>query len=368
MPATKRGGRKRAPAPPPPPASTDEFDELPGTDGEPEERPATLDALLSSIAGDSERYAVHLYRKRAGRPEYIVKLSLEEFSLDNLRERFGGGDYEVRILRRDERNVERFYRTVSVVIAGAPKLDVQPATSLPPGGPIAVIPAPAPDRIDRLERMVAKLAKRLEQPTSASPLDMLEKVGAIVQSFRKGENGASGDVMQWLRLGLQLGAKQGGGQPDGFDKFLGELAGPFAALLTQPNGAPAGGPAMSAPPMMRTAPAAPAPGDPAAAKLTPVWLQLVAPYLGFVYQWAKSGDDPKQRAQVALAMIPAQQLESLATAAEAPDFVTSALAALPPAFQQPDVREWTTQFLAAIEGELTEVVPEHDGGENGQPA
>ena len=374
-----RGGRKRAPRQQPPDDPQPRDDERDEPDDEPQpERASTLDEFIAGIVaeGGADQHQVLVYRRptsgpNVGKLEYLApRIPLTEFSFDVVRQRNGGGNYEFRITRPNERGVQQIARTFSQTIAGAPRVDVEPATSLPPGGPVAVVAAPAvpqPDRIERLERLVTKLAKRLEQPPAANPLDMLEKVGAIVQSFRKGDGGAGGDVMQWLRLGLQLGAKQNGGQPDGFDKFLGELAGPFAQLLTAPNGgAPVTAPTM---PGVRTTPLAPpAPtmaGDPAAAKLTPVWLQLVAPYLGFVYGWAKAGDDPRQRAQVALAMIPAPQLETLATAAEAADFVQTSLDALPPAFQQPPVREWMQQFLTAIESELTEPVPETEGATNG---
>lgn len=346
-------------------------------DEEGDGRPTRLDALLASIAGEGERFSVHVFRKptageHAGRPVYLApKLALSEFSLDAVRERHGGGNYEFRIMRVDDRGVSRFFRTVSQVIDGPPRaasVDVTPGGP-PPGAPVAVVTSPDA-RIERLERLVSRLVRELRQPPAPpqpGPLDMLEKVGAIVQSFR-GES-ADKDVMQWLNLGLKLGSKQGGGdgKESGLDKFLGELAGPFANILNGNGGPVTPAPvAMSAPSAPRMAPAHAGP-EPAAAKLVPVWLQLVGPYLNVVYAWARSGDAPADRARMVLNMLPAAHVEAMALAAEADDFVASTLGTLPDAFREPGVVTWTTTFLETLRSELTEEEDtEPAGGANAQ--
>jgi hypothetical protein len=344
---------------------------IPGTDegttpatADDAEGVSRLDAILASILPEAERFHVQVFRKpttgeHAGRPVYLSpKLSLAEFSLDVVRERWGGGSYEFRFMRLDDRGSWRIHRTASQIIDGPPRMLMAEAIpgGPPTGSPVAVVNAPVDSRLDRLEKMLYRLVREQQKqsaPAQPSALDMLEKVGAIIQSFSTSRQGDT-DVMQWLNLGLRLGAKSNGDrEPSGMDKFLGDLAGPFASILTggaQPNVTPATHAPTMAPPPMRP----PTTPEPHAAKLVPVWLQLVGPYLGVVHAWARAGDNAAERAGYVLSLLPRAHLEQMGTAAEADDFVPATLAVLPEPFREPGVVSWMTTFLQTLQSELTE--------------
>src|SRR5882672_7225311 len=92
----KRMATRRTAAPPPTPAATQALDELP------DERPPGADALsvlMDELAGVGTG-SVTVYR--AGRNQqlgYLFKCSPEAFSLDELRDVHGGGEFRVFVTR-----------------------------------------------------------------------------------------------------------------------------------------------------------------------------------------------------------------------------------------------------------------------------
>lgn len=380
-----RGRRKGANAGPPAgetPAGLDgeELEALNATAGT-----AEVDEVLGELEGDESRFVVSIWRRvetghKAGKPEYLGRLGITEFSLDTIKDRWGGGYFELRVLRRNELGREVYHRTVSRLIAGAPRSGdaFAGAAGLPAGGPVAVVPAPgaAPGdpRLDALERqnrglrkLLRRTLRRLQTPASASPLDMLEKVGAIVQSFAGPRRGGGDETfMRALELGLKLGeGRESAGAGGGFDKFLEGVAPGISAMLANGNPSTAAGVARQVAdartPRAQTAPVAAIPENgaasastpPAAAKVVPVWLQRVAPYFGVLHAWATAGqEDAADRARMVLAMLPRSDVDELATAAEAEDFAMATLAILPPPFRAPNAVTWTTRFLEALQREL----------------
>lgn len=360
MPRTRTRGR--LPVPP---------DDVAPNDSPEPERIADIDELMASMLPEAERYSVQVFRKPstgpdAGRAVYLSKMALSEFSLDSVRERHGGGTYELRFLRTDERNVPRIYRSFTQAIAGTPKVDVEPATHLPTGGPVAVIPAPPSSGVElQLAELRAELRALREQPRQPQP-DLVQTIagvlGIVKQLAPEPSNAAPSvdNIVQFIRLGVRMAARheprereRGGDSGDAVSRLLDRVTDPLVTALTTPHAAPAG----------HAAPAAlhvPAPGraheGPGvhAAKLVPVWLQNAAPYFPALENWARSGDDAGDRARMVLNVLSRADVEALGEAATAPEFVSSTLAVLPQAFREPATIAWTTQFLQTLEAELTE--------------
>lgn len=371
MPRTARTTRGRLPVP------TDDAPPAELTTTEPE-RITEIDELVASILPEADRFSVQVFRKpstgeNAGRAVYLSKMGINEFSLDTVRERHGGGTYELRFLRADERGVPRIHRSFTQAIAGAPRVDVEPATALPAGGPVAVVAPPPSSGLEiQLAELRAELRALRQQPPPAQP-DLVATIAGVLGVVKQLTPTAPppsaapsvDHVLQFVRLGIRMamrGERPGGGgdSGDAVSRLLDRVTDPLVSALTAPHNA---APAAHAP---NGAPRVPAPGHAPegpgmhTAKLVPVWLQNAAPYFPALENWARSGDDPHARARMVLGVLSRSDVETLGEAATAPDFVASTLAVLPPVFREPATVAWATQFLQALETELTE--PDENGG------
>lgn len=126
--------------------------------------PSDLDALLSAI--QSSDRAVSLWRvNERGRAAYLRRMPGSEFDLDEIRDRDGGGLYELRAHGPDN----RIERQVRFAIEGAPKARATDAGEL--------------SRVDRLEGMLAQLLER--QAASPAPtVDPLVMALKIVEVMK----------------------------------------------------------------------------------------------------------------------------------------------------------------------------------------
>ena len=339
------------------------------------------DDVLGELGDDDSRFIVAVWRRvesgtRVGKPEYLYRMSPAEFSLDAVRDRSGGGSYEFRVLRRDDRGRERYFRTTSKLLAGPPKEPGAGASSsngLPPGGPVAIVPAPAGEELrlireelERGRRRLARLHRELEEERRKSKTPSLLKelapiLAPIIAPFFKPAKGGTEEFVRALELGVKLGARNGG-EDSGLGGFLERVAPSViqalgngeqngAAIASSQNGA---GKAIAQP--------APHPGNGAAAgsrtgvdqaKLVPLWMQKVPPYLwGVLHSWAAAGMDPAERAHFTVLSLPPDAREELAASCEAQDFPAVTLACLPSAFRAPAVVAWSTRFLEALQDEL----------------
>jgi len=358
-------------------------DDEPDTKGsDVDDRPSTIEALISTIADEHERYVVQVFRKgktNGGRPEYLSpRFALSQFSLDAIKERHGGGEYEFRFLKRDARGVERFYRTLQLTIAGPARVEPAEVThGAFPQPPIAVVPPPHDERISRLESRIDQLVELLykkanDGPTRAEPnaLDMLARVTETVTALTRRSSGMS-EFREFMGVLNEFSEMRGSGRErvNGMDRFFDRVAEPMAAALT--GGAAANGRRASthdAPPAggnEAPAPLAPPPTPAPVSRVPqlPGWLMNVKPYLPAIHSWALAGEDPKAKVQFVVAVVPNAQLEQIAQAAEVPDFPAHTLAMLPEPFRAPNAAEWTLAFLTELQDTLTE--PETDAAAEG---
>lgn len=360
---TKRGRRAK-------PAEVEEELEVEGQGAAAPEVGTALE-LEEDVLGeldDEGRYVVSIFRKiesgaRVGKPEYVGRITPPEFSLDLVRERFGGGTYEFRVLRRDDRGKERYHRTRTVHIAGAPR---PLSDALPAGGPVAVVPPPASEELrlmreelERSRRARAAMRRKLEElerRPPAPPLEWLKVLAPVLLPLLKPSRGGTEDFVRALELGVKLGGRGGGGDdsPSGVlvDKALGVVQ-----TIMQGGHPPNGAASSSSQPAPGILPGSTngAGSDVAAAKLVPLWLQKTAPYLPVLASWARAGDDPASRVGFVLGALDSSAREELGAACEAEDFVPRTLAAMPAPFREPALVTWTTRFLQLVQEELAPV-------------
>lgn len=363
--ATARRGKRRRPAEQP--EEETELEPRPivlepagGGDAEPEED------VLGEL-DDESRFVVSIFRRaesgpKTGKPEYVARMSPAEFSLDTVRERFGGGTFEFRVLRKDDRTGrERYHRTRTVHIAGAPRPIVVEGGP-PAGAPVAVVGPNGADELRLIREELAnamranrQLRRRLEAITerpATSPLEWVTALAPILAPFLKPSRSGTEEFVRMLELGVKLGGRAADGEsPLGpvVDKALGVVQQIMANGHGQ-NGAalvPAGGQAAPVPAIAPNGAT-----SPAVHKVAPLWLQRAHPYFPVLHAWARAGDDPAARVGFLLGVLDATTRDELGGACEAPDFVPNTLAALPAVFREPAVVTWVTRFLQLVQEEL----------------
>lgn len=369
MPA-KRGKRTKPVKPPEVPEAL-ELEE--GRELEAEAGPGSVD-LDDDVLGeldDESRYVVSIFRRvesgmRTGKLEYVARISPAEFTLDSVRERFGGGTYEFRVLRKDERGRERYHRTRTVHVAGAPRAIVTDGGP-PSGAPVAVVGAPQSEterrvleELERSRRARAALRRKLEALESrrnqASPVQWITALAPIVLPFLKASRGGTEEFVRALELGVKLGNRGGEDSPLGpiVDKALGVVEGIVSHGRQNGNGS-----SQTAPGILPAGQAAPGSaiaangaGTVAQAKLAPIWLQRAGPYFPVLAAWARAGDDPAARVGFMVGALDDETRDELGAACEAEDFVPRTLAAMPAPFREPALVTWTTRFLQLVQEQL----------------
>lgn len=141
--------------------------------------PTPLDQLmnaLDAIDGDGREGKIIVSRYNGARVEYLDDFVAAGFSERVVKERFGGGKYQVKATRPNG----TYLRSVTIVIAGEPKHE---APTPPPAAPVVVAPVPAsivdPSRADAmLMRMLETQATELRAELRESRKrmdDMIEK-------------------------------------------------------------------------------------------------------------------------------------------------------------------------------------------------
>ena len=305
-----------------------------------------VDALTSELGAD-DSLGVQLWRlsDRGAKPRYITRVPVAEFSLDWVRDEFGGGDYRARVV--DARNSVR--RQVTFSIAGAPREDAAPKGAATPGDA----------RIDRLERALEALARNMAQAPAALPpvADPLAMALKIIEAMRPmmapppppaGAGDAAGMFAlfnQMLDLRERIAESAEPREVSGIAAVVEKGVAPLADLYrrkldldertmmrrAQPSAPQPAQPAHNQAPAVHggTAPVqtAPAPlADPIAARLAAQIPAVARAYLASV---ARADKDPSLYADVVLDALPASLVAELPALLDAPDFAARLVGAVP---------------------------------------
>lgn len=213
-----------------------------------EEAPDPEEIALANVLeqlGDQSGVTIKVYRYRKdGSGGYIGTMDPEEFSVENMAERFGGGEFRVRVF--DSGNRIQFNRRICIE---APFKDF----SRDPSQNLA--PAPAESGIEKLAAVMThgfmELGKLVVNQGNSrpqtDPLEQLEKLSGVMRNLMPQTAPAqSGPSMSELfgifKTGLEMGKEAGGGGSSEFDvmKVALENLGPvFAAAMQNQQQAPA---------------------------------------------------------------------------------------------------------------------------------
>lgn len=369
--ATQRRARSAPPAPPADDPIDPTGDELPNE--------GALSLLLADLQG-AEQAKVTVYRvRRDAPPGYLFATIPEQFSLDELRDVHGGGDFRVYVTGGPRNKMIR-----NTLIRVEPRATTAAAAPATPADESAALRELAALRRELAERAPAPPPQPAQEgPTFASIATNLPQIitalsGALV-ALRPPAPPAppaaapnEGKLFDVLLRGIELGRElsSGGGDGDG-GGILGLvreafrspiLAQAVAASTQQRRAAPARPPA---PPQQPAAPAALPPAAAPAQPPTPeggddVMQAILRSELHKLVRKAAAGGDPGLYAELIVDNVPIETLHELLQAP--PDPVT-ALAQVVPEVEQH--REWFGQLVDGVRAILAQVAAAEAAGGGG---
>lgn len=318
-----------------------------------DETAQSIDDFFGSLGGGGA-LKVKLYRfhQRTGKPEFVGTFT-SDIDEDFVKENYGGGSFQFRVEERTSEGVK--YRGAQTVhIAGAYRdlgADKEEESSQ--------------DRVERLELERQELADRLRDQTleqrfdsfkqemkgliselrnpppqaeQESPIKLAMEIARQMNSVRphvETPTPQAPDILEILRLGMEMGAGQAGGDDDEgpYMRVLDRLE-PFLARLLSPDA--------------RAALENPDADPEAPQETQPVDLQsALAQWVPYLAEWAAAGKDPTARAMLVVDELPAHWMNQLDDFLEEQQgsAITTLLGWFP---RLAPHRVWTEDFLEAL--------------------
>jgi hypothetical protein len=300
--------------------------------GDPEGVDPDVEQVLAELGGSAAMVQLHRQADRhPTRWDYLGRMDAGAFSLEAVKEEYGGGVYRARILD----GAGRYVRHASFSID--PR--VRPPSPAPPPA------VPSPSDLGELRELLRQQTELLRQALTTQGDQALNTALRMVEVLKPAmapQPGASAaDMISLFREGLSLGRTLEV-EPDPFLPLVEKVAVPLAGAITKmaekeaqamptrvqlPNGAAAG-----------------------AARTPAGWAGYVRRYLPHFLHRAARGLDAQLYADVLLAELPDGVRTALAEAAAAPDFVDQVLAAFP---ELRPHEAWFRELLEAVKDDLT---------------
>jgi hypothetical protein len=321
-------------------------------DASPEvESAADLAELITKVGADAK--AVALWRMDAGAEKYLGRVGVDEFSLDHVAEKYGGGKFRARIVGAAN----------TFVKGGGITFDIEGVAKVPSSSPAtstAAAPAGLPPWLTQLlvatvPAIGAAIVTRMLARPEPDPilLAMLNKKGGdtvspgeLVTMLDNARREAREDTRAMMELAGDRGGDGGAGWPDVVRDSLPKLLEAFNNQTDNGRRATAriaeGGEVKQ----RRQAGTAPAPA-------VPQWVARIRPHLATVISWADSGKTPEVKAASVVDDLPKAEAASIAAHSQTPAFIDEVFAYLPELESTPARREWFTQFLLEIQDAYT---------------
>jgi len=316
---------------------------------------AALESELDGLSGSNGAY-VNVYRLVQGKPDaYLIRLAPEDFSIESIKQQYGGGVYRIRAYRRNELRQSRIFRNDIVNIAEAPKEPEKPIAPQPPDVLPALIAA-LQDGFARLGAIIVEARPR------ESEEQMLNKMLVYKQLFSSAPTGPTsppmtemlGAVKEVLALSNTMREYSGngeGGGPDGMSvlmKAMDTFGKPLVEGVMAAQQAQAQAQAMPPAP----GPVLPAPAPQAQPSTQPkseadMIKTVVRMYLGELVNAAAGKGDVNLYADVILDRVPDATLDELVMPAD----WFERMVRIQPAVAQH--REWFTQLRGIVYEVLT---------------
>jgi len=260
-----------------------------------------------------------------GEQEYLGRLPVTGFSLEEVSSRWGGGKYQLRVR---ERNVWR--KATRVRIAGRPKEpEDAPAVSEEPKG------SGIEDAIRDIRSLLMEMRNPPPQAETANPIMMATELIKSTQSMMEPylrrlserEPSDADKMVEMVRLGVDLA--EGRRKEEGYGEVIREVGVPLVKMLGD-----------------RVAKTPSDPGNQAPQSRQPSnFSEAVGAWLPTIVEWARAGKDPELRADFVMDELPDVWAEPLAEWAASGVATTTILSQVPELGAH---RDWVTLFFARL--------------------
>jgi len=335
------------------------------------------DALLQTfedLGSDVSRVRLHRKDERDGKLANMETVSRDNFSVDYVREQFGGGEYVAVAVTPTGQFIKRCTFKVDARYKGARW--AEPALA---AGPIGV----SPD-VQRLERVVERLVEALAKPAApaVNPLGQMKELAEIVRTLMPAtppESNVSalketvGLAKELVGMGREMVEDAEPSDQPPWDRIIEKGVVPIIEMAQRAR-RPAMAPVTARPALLApVTPATVVAETPTAVTTTtedqPVWQLDLARYIPLILARARKHADPETTAAFVLQELNEDTVTAIAGAAESDDFVDMVFGKLPSEFRvDPNVEAWTRDFLAAVPRLLfEEEEPEEEPTDDGPP-
>lgn len=321
-----------------------------------------LASLIGQLSG-APGCSVTVYRSEKNQPQkYLFQCAPENFSLDDLRDRYGGGEFRLYIMRDNQ-----LWKNRRVVVERLPAPDLVPIPALPgPGGGGGAGASPELAAIaEALRQQGQVLQALLNRPAPVAPtFDPAAMLGSMVEAFKTLSDASrpppapplpapidnSSRSIDLVLKGVELARELGGG---GGDTSVLDLARDFirspmlveavkSATQVKPLSSPAGSGIVNRASQVQTAVSTPP--EPS---IVPASGGAIG-YLEALLAVVEQGGSPEQGADLVLDWTPPALLDQWIGRPDLLDYLVS----LAPGLQKH--RVWCEMVLTAVRAELTE--------------
>lgn len=328
--------------------------------------PPPTDSLSEMMAGlqGAANSRVCIYRiVKNEPPRYVAECAPESFSLDDLRDKYRGGEFRLYIMKEG-----KLWKNMRVVVEPPTHEPSASAASSAMGDVLAVMR-------DGFQAQAAAMRELAARPTAPSPFGSLDlpavitAISGAIVALRPppapvpppaADTSTAIDMfIQGITLARELREDSGGPADNSIGGMLREvLRSPLMAQAVQAAAAPAvpvshaktpGTPALPQPqPPSQQPPAPPASGD--------AQMSVLHHYYGMLCQKAAGGADPTLYADLVLDNVDDDTLNALLSRQPTP--LDALIAEYPPAAQH---RDWFAALIESLMQAMSEEQPESDG-------
>jgi hypothetical protein len=322
------------------------------------EKMGNIMEVVERLGDQAESVMLNEWNPERKKREYLMTIPVEQFSLDYVREQFGGGEYIALFLDEKGKTCGGGAFTISKKFVG--KIGALVAPDVPGGRTTdpatAIALAQMSGQAKGLEVLIQSqgvmmqglltaLAGKKEQ--GQDPLDVGLRIAEIIKG--SGGNGPSvkelvSDMAETFRDGIKFGqlahAPVEKGLADILDPLIPSVGKALEAAASQG----------------KVLPAAPSPkqpkGEAPAVDVSKApWLVHLRPFINEIAAWAKNGWDAEAYIGSMVARLPDHVLDEIEVASRSATFIEDALASLPAPFMA--YKAWLTKALTALKETVT---------------
>ena len=262
-----------------------------------------IESFIDELGDSAVNVYLSRYDKEKGRFAWLATMPVDEFSQDNVARQWGGGRYMARVKNSDG----RFFKGASRVFFIDESIKPTRAGEQPGGNGVTgferelllklVTERSGGSDIAGQMQAIATIAASQASAMMTAMTPLLAKITELASGGGKG--GAIGDLIAAVELGTNLS----GTKDEGYLPVIREVGVPLVKALEQyftglkgRNARPAPAtsiqPGVGHPPGPGTPREVAPPADNPAAPQAPPWVQMLAPYIPKVIDFAVHGGDP----------------------------------------------------------------------------